>query len=138
MLLIKVRNQRGNSFLQISSFELVELPRMPKIYFQVASQDGWGRHRTEGYSYLDIPSQPGRRSSHLSFTMFAEILLGFYHENLNCWRPRGDSIFNELRRFFIGGSHELEDINYVAIPKQFESEKVGRTNRDDRKFDGEI
>ena len=43
----------------------LELPRMPKIYFQVASQDGWGRHRTEGYTYLDIPSQPGERSERL-------------------------------------------------------------------------
>jgi Meckel syndrome type 1 protein len=83
-----------------------ELPRMPKIYFQVASQDIWGRYRTEGYAYLDIPSVPG-----------------FYNQELSCWRPRGDSIFNELRRFFIGGSNELEDISYVAIPKQFESEK---------------
>lgn len=32
---------------------------MPKIYFQIASQDAWGRHRTEGYTYLDIPSLPG-------------------------------------------------------------------------------
>ena len=47
-----------------------------------------------------------------------------YNEELSCWRPRGHSIFNELRRFFIGGSNELEDISYVAIPKQFESEKV--------------
>ncbi|UJR26255.1 hypothetical protein I4U23_007595 [Adineta vaga] len=83
-----------------------ELPRMPKIYFQVASQDSWSRHRTEGYTYIDIPSLPG-----------------FYDEELTCWRPRGDSIFNELRRFYIGGSNELEDINYVSIPKQFESEK---------------
>ncbi|CAF3334785.1 unnamed protein product [Rotaria sp. Silwood1] len=83
-----------------------ELPRMPKIYFQVASQDGWGRHRTEGYTYLDIPSFPG-----------------FYDEDLSCWRPRGASIFNELRRFFIGGSNELEDISYVAMPKQVQSEK---------------
>ena len=50
--------------------------------------------------------------------------LGFYNQELSCWRPRGDSIFNELRRFYIGGSNELEDISYVAIPKQFESEKV--------------
>lgn len=32
---------------------------MPKIYFHVATLDGWGRHRTEGYSYIDIPSLPG-------------------------------------------------------------------------------
>ncbi|CAF1251705.1 unnamed protein product [Rotaria sordida] len=83
-----------------------ELPRMPKIYFQVSSQDSWGRHRTEGYTYIDVPSFPG-----------------FYDEELSCWRPRGDSIFNELRQFFIGGSNELEDISYIAIPKQFQSEK---------------
>ncbi|CAF3305940.1 unnamed protein product [Rotaria socialis] len=83
-----------------------ELPPMPKIYFQVASQDGWGRHRAEGYTYIDIPSFPG-----------------FYDEELSCWRPRGDTVFNELRRFFIGGSNELEDISYVAIPRQFQSEK---------------
>ncbi|CAF0729111.1 unnamed protein product [Didymodactylos carnosus] len=83
-----------------------ELPRMPKIYFQVASQDSWGRHRTEGYTYLDIQNTPGS-----------------YNETLLCWRPRGEHIFNELRRFFIGGSHELEDISYVAIPRQFQGEK---------------
>ena len=112
---------------------------MPKIYFQVASQDGWGRHRTEGYAYLDIPSEPGKNSLLSLFCFFFKFNelfsknKGFYHENLNCWRPRGDSIFNELRRFFIGGSHELEDINYVAIPKQFESEKVTKNFDEKRK-----
>lgn len=98
---------------------------MPKIYFQVASQDGWGRHRTEGYTYIDIPSQPGesiRPPEHHGVLKSAS--LGYYDEHLSCWRPRGDSIFNELRRFFIGGSNELEDISYVAIPKQFQGEKV--------------
>lgn len=32
---------------------------MPKIYFQVASLDEWNRHRTEGYTYIDIPYSPG-------------------------------------------------------------------------------
>lgn len=49
---------------------------------------------------------------------------GLYDEELTCWRPRGDSIFNELRRFFIGGSNELQDISYLAIPKQFQNDKV--------------
>ena len=39
----------------------IELPRMPKIYFQVSSQDIWGRHRAEGYAYVDIPSIPGSK-----------------------------------------------------------------------------
>ncbi|CAF1315330.1 unnamed protein product [Rotaria magnacalcarata] len=81
-----------------------ELPRMPKIYFQIASLDSWNRHRTEGYTYIDIPSIPG-----------------FYDEHLSCWRPYGNSIFDELRHFYIGGSSELEDISYVAIPKSFQN-----------------
>ena len=106
-------------------FPCIELPRMPKIYFQVASQDTWGRHRTEGYAYIDIPSLPGRKLNLFhEQIIFCVNLLGFYDEEVSCWRPRGDSVFNELRRFFIGGSNELEDISYVAIPKQFESEKV--------------
>ena len=97
---------------------------MPKIFFQVASQDSWSRHRTEGYTYIDVPSLPGRLSSDNRSWKKLSTFLGFYDEDVRCWRPRGDSIFNELRRFYIGGSNELEDISYVSIPKQFESEKV--------------
>ena len=42
------------------------------------------------------------------------------NETLSCWRPRGDSLIYELRRFFIGGSPELEDISYAAIPSDHE------------------
>jgi hypothetical protein len=45
---------------------------MPKIYFQVASLDKWGRHRTEGYTYIDIPSFPGLE---LFFVFFGNIIL---------------------------------------------------------------
>ena len=45
---------------------------------------------------------------------------GMSQENLACWRPRGDSLIYELRRFFIGGSPELEDISYVGIPTENE------------------
>lgn len=45
---------------------------------------------------------------------------GTLQEELICWRPRGDSIIYELRRFFIGGSPELEDISYACIPSDHE------------------
>lgn len=38
------------------------------------------------------------------------------------WRPVELGTVAELRRFFIGGSPELEDITYVRIPSTF---KVG-------------
>ncbi len=76
---------------------------MPKIYFEVASYDSWSRYRTEGYTWTQVPTQPG-----------------IYKEKLDCWRPRGDSFIYELRRYFIGGSPELEDISYVAVPSNHE------------------
>ncbi|CAF0733853.1 unnamed protein product [Brachionus calyciflorus] len=80
-----------------------ELPKMPKILFEVASYDSWNRYRTEGYTWTQIPVKPG-----------------MYTESKPCWRPRGDSLIYELRRFFIGGSPELEDITYTAIPSDHE------------------
>ena len=79
----------------------------PKVYFHVASQDTWGRYRTEGYTYLDIP-----------------IRSGAYDEHLSCWRPYGNSIFEELRRYFIGSSAELDDLSAVAIPYMYRHEPV--------------
>lgn len=81
-----------------------ELPKMPKIYFEVASYDSWSRYRVEGYSWLQISTKPGKN-----------------YEKLSCWRPRGDSFIYELRRFFIGGSPELEDISYAAVPSNHEN-----------------
>jgi Meckel syndrome type 1 protein len=80
-----------------------QVPKMPKIVFEVASYDSWSRYRTEGYTFTQIPTKPG-----------------IVTEDLACWRPRGDSIIYELRRFFIGGSPELEDISYVTIPSDHE------------------
>ena len=80
---------------------------MPKIIFEVASYDSWSRYRTEGYAWTQIPVRPGQ-----------------VQEKLPCWRPRGDSLIYELRRFFIGGSPELEDISYAAIPSDHEVKQV--------------
>lgn len=76
---------------------------MPKILFEVASYDSWSRYRTEGYTWVQLPVKPG-----------------VYMESKPCWRPRGDSLIYELRRFFIGGSPELEDITYTAVPSDHE------------------
>jgi hypothetical protein len=57
--------------------------------------------------------------------------LGLLDEELPCWRPRGDSVIYELRRFFIGGSPELEDISYVSIPS--DHEVCNETNKPNKK-----
>jgi len=71
----------------------------PRMFFEVVSFDMWQRYRAEGYGCLTLPNHPGS-------TM---------HEVLT-WRPAGDSVISELRRFFIGGSPELEDPTFVSRP----------------------
>ncbi|XP_063059438.1 Meckel syndrome type 1 protein [Engraulis encrasicolus] len=85
------------------------LPQWPVLYFKVLSLDYWQRYRTEGYGYAVIPSNPG------------------YH-SVTCqtWRPLQNGTVAELRRFFIGGSPELEDYSYVRIPNTFKGERLSR------------
>ncbi|XP_048582858.1 Meckel syndrome type 1 protein isoform X2 [Nematostella vectensis] len=80
--------------------------KWPLLFVEVMSLDSWERHRTEGYGYTVIPNKAG---SH-------EIVI-------NTWRPIGNGPVPELRRFFIGGSPELEDPTYPQQPVATE-EKV--------------
>ena len=36
------------------------------------------------------------------------------------WRPYGNNISQQMRRFFTGGAPELDDISYVKIPTESE------------------
>uniref|UniRef100_A0A672HKM1 MKS transition zone complex subunit 1 n=1 Tax=Salarias fasciatus TaxID=181472 RepID=A0A672HKM1_SALFA len=42
------------------------------------------------------------------------------------WRPLQTGTVSALRRFFIGGSPELEDISYVRVPGTFKGERLSR------------
>ncbi|KPP62799.1 Meckel syndrome type 1 protein-like, partial [Scleropages formosus] len=85
------------------------LPRWPVLYFEVLSLDLWQRYRTEGYGCLVIPASPGSHT-------------------LTCstWRPLQGGTVAELRRFFIGGSPELEDMSYVRVPSTFKGDRLSR------------
>ena len=80
------------------------LPKMPKILFEVASYDSWNRYRTEGYSWMQLPSK----------TETSE-------EDLMCWRPRGDSVIYELRRFvaYIENQIIIEHITCIQLIVDF-------------------
>jgi len=75
-----------------------EICEWPQILIQVMSRDSWYRTRTEGYGSVAMPMQPG-----------------FHTLDIPCWRPIGGPV-DELRRFFIGGSPELDDPFFVAKP----------------------
>ncbi|XP_062887289.1 Meckel syndrome type 1 protein isoform X1 [Mobula hypostoma] len=81
----------------------------PMIYFGVYSRDFWQRYRIEGYGYINIPDSPG------SYTKICQT-----------WRPVLPGTSAELRRFFIGGALELEDMTYVRIPSTFKGERLSR------------
>ncbi|XP_010891860.2 Meckel syndrome type 1 protein [Esox lucius] len=85
------------------------LPQWPVVYFKVLSLDFWQRYRTEGYGYLVIPSTPGKHTV-----------------SCHTWRPLQTGTVSELRRFFIGGSPELEDYSYVRVPGTFKGDRLSR------------
>lgn len=68
------------------------------------------RYRIEGYAALPIPMTPGR-----------------YEFTIPTWRAKG-SIIDTLRRFFVGGSYELEDITYCSIPMSHEGKVLDKSN----------
>ncbi|KFV69556.1 Meckel syndrome type 1 protein, partial [Dryobates pubescens] len=85
------------------------LPQWPVLYFEVLSLDSWQRYRVEGYGSLVLPASPG------------------LHElTISTWRPVELGTVAELRRFFIGGSPELEDLTYVRIPSTFKGARLSR------------
>uniref|UniRef100_A0A8P0SLQ6 MKS transition zone complex subunit 1 n=2 Tax=Canis lupus familiaris TaxID=9615 RepID=A0A8P0SLQ6_CANLF len=85
------------------------LPEWPVLYCEVLSLDFWQRYRVEGYGAMVLPATPG------SHTL-----------TVSTWRPMELGTVAELRRFFIGGSLELEDLTYVRIPGTFKGERLSR------------
>ncbi|RVE49140.1 hypothetical protein evm_006261 [Chilo suppressalis] len=75
-------------------------PPTIQLFFEVISTDWWGRHRTEGYSYLPLTLEPGT-----------------YTKMLSCSRPEeSDTVEAESRRFFVGGCHLIKDLDVLANP----------------------
>ena len=60
---------------------------------QVTSTDFWDRTNIEGYGLVTIPLTPG-----------------CYDMVIPTWRPVG-TVLSEMRRFFIGGGAEFEDLS---------------------------
>ncbi|PWA14584.1 hypothetical protein CCH79_00017608 [Gambusia affinis] len=85
------------------------IPQWPVLYFKVLSLDFWQRYRTEGYGYLLFPDMPGKHTV-----------------TCHTWRPVQTGTVSALRRFFIGGSAELEDNSYIRVPGTFKGERLSR------------
>ncbi|TPX68361.1 hypothetical protein SpCBS45565_g03111 [Spizellomyces sp. 'palustris'] len=84
--------------IQLMANRYDRIAQWPRIYFHVANVDWWGRHTTLGYGYAFLPKTPG-----------------CHDFEIPTWRPFG-SYLTRMRSFFIGGSANLEDLSYMAIP----------------------
>ncbi|XP_067015831.2 tectonic-like complex member MKS1 isoform X2 [Anabrus simplex] len=89
--------------LEVLHSDVDVVPKWPQLFVEVISLDSWERHRTEGYGYINLPSVPGS-----------------HQLTVSTWRPLSDSVRGEMRRFFLGGSPELQDPTYPSVPANFD------------------
>lgn len=68
------------------------------------------RYRIEGYGVVPLSLSPDT-----------------YELSIPTWRPAGN-IVDSLRRFFTGGTYELEDITHCGIPLVHESQTLDKSN----------
>jgi len=67
------------------------LGKWPEVCLQVNSCDDWGRHRIQGYGFLQIPNEPG-----------------FYRVTVPTYRPIED-LYTEVYSYYLGGSVRIEN-----------------------------
>ena len=78
------------------------------MFFEVVSVDGWSRCRTEGYGFISLP---------MKAQTYENILV-------DTWRPVKNGPETEMRRYFIGGTPELEDLAYCGTPASSSGEPI--------------
>jgi len=76
------------------------MPSPPVLFISVISRDNWDRHRSCGYSYIDLP-----------------ITAGIKDLVATCWKPKGSSAQAESN-FYLGGSTRLAGISYARVPSE--------------------
>jgi len=77
----------------------------PEVCVQVNSVDSWGRHRVQGYGFLQMPNTPG-----------------FHRVSVRTWRPV-ESLYAEVHSFYLGGSVRVE--NPWELSKTFSLDEEG-------------
>lgn len=64
----------------------------PKLIIQINSLDFWGRHRIQGYSFINIPIKTGSLSL-----------------DLPCFKPKEDT-YMSIFSYFLGGSRKIPEL----------------------------
>ena len=68
----------------------------PKLLIQINSLDYWGRHRIEGYCFINLP-----------------IKTGYTNLNVPCFKPQEDN-YMKIFSYFLGGSRKIPDLKELA------------------------
>ncbi len=68
----------------------------PKLLIQVNSVDYWGRHRIQGYCFVNLP-----------------IKTGYTNIDVPCYKPQEDN-YMKLFSYFLGGSRKIPDLKELA------------------------
>lgn len=68
----------------------------PKLLVQVNSVDSWGRHRIEGYCFLNVPISNYSNSF-----------------DIPCYKPQEDN-YMRIFSYFLGGSRKIPDLKELA------------------------
>ena len=59
-------------------------------------------------------------TNHVVQYMTTCVHTGVHELAVETWRPCGRGVVDMLRRFFVGGATELNDISYITKPADFE------------------
>ncbi len=111
--------------------EKESMPKWPQIFFEVTAVDSWTRVRyvklncpnpkAQGYS---IPSLSPRTEGYGFFAV--PYCVGSYDVSIDTWRPVLPTPRGEMRRYFIGGTPQLDDLMYAGRPSSLAADDCGR------------
>ena len=82
--------------LELLAHESISENLTPKLLLQVNSIDSYGRHRIEGYTFIQVPNETG-----------------FYKFILPCFKPI-EVNYMKVFSYFLGGSRKIPDLKDLA------------------------
>ncbi|MEW5298780.1 MAG: hypothetical protein WDW36_001863 [Sanguina aurantia] len=83
--------------------------RFPAFFFQVCHMDRWSRYTSEGYGWATLGTHCPSASTHY----------------IKTWKPLG-TVRDAHQAFFVGGSPELEDLEYLTTPTGFDGKLLSK------------
>jgi len=82
--------------LELLAHETIYKSFTPKLLLQINSIDKYGRHKIQGYGFIQVPFESG-----------------FYNFKIPCYKPIEDN-YMKVFSFFLGGSRKIPDLREIA------------------------